>query len=424
MKRTNKLFSILTALFWGLVATAMPKSTVDFVGTPYTILPAGTDGSMGTSGTYVLFGDWPQTIKAQSVTVDESQTAVAGGHTYYKGSDGCWYYKLLENKSNGYEGPSGFGYSDGTRVQGRYKKTYRYFKVEPIKWRVVTNNYNGSGKKLLLAECVLTSEMYNDTERDGGGMAHLEGNQYEFKTDKSLRHKENGEKIQHNSYEYSRLRAFLNGLSYIQGEEEGNQEINKVFEGKGFLQTAFTPDLQSKIAVTTVDNSRSSTGIQYDAKQRLLYDGGIYYESGEEHKRIYFPKFVSANTKDKVFVLSGAEVVRKDYGFEAIPPKVTKDNFMDYLRAGKQYKDSETVTTYKGLARPMTDFAKAHGVEHSSESLITTWWLRTPLMPNYFVGLNTRREAQRAVIVNDYPTKSDSNLTNSSIGVVPAICIN
>ena len=116
--------------------------------------------------------------------------------------------------------------------------------------------------------------------------------------------------------------------------------------------------------------------------------------------------------------------MRKDYGFEAIPPKVTKDNFMDYLRAGKQYKDSETVTTYKGLARPMTDFAKAHGVEHSSESLITTWWLRTPLMPNYFVGLNTRREAQRAVIVNDYPTKSDSNLTNSSIGVVPAICIN
>jgi len=26
--------------------------------------------------------------------------------------------------------------------------------------------------------------------------------------------------------------------------------------------------------------------------------------------------------------------------------------------------------------------------------------------------------------LNNYPTKSDSNLTNSSIGVVPAICIN
>lgn len=50
----------------------------------------------------VSLGEYPQTIKASSVTVDEGQSKTAGGLTYYKGSDDAWYVKQYENaKSSG-----------------------------------------------------------------------------------------------------------------------------------------------------------------------------------------------------------------------------------------------------------------------------------------------------------------------------------
>ena len=407
----------------------------EFVGTPYTVLPAGTDGSVGRNGTYVLFGDWPQTIKAANVAVDESQIAVVGAHTYYRGSDGAWYVKIMENKSSGYEGPNGFRYSDGTRVQTSYKKSYRYFKVEPIKWRVLTNNYNGSGKKLLLAEAALTNEQFCETFGDHTHFEAVDGNRYAFKLDVTIRQLENGTYIHHNNYEHSRLRAFLNGIAYVQGDEEIYRKgltpytrINEEFVGRGFLQTAFTPALQGKIAVTTVDNSsRQNSGVdlaqEFTAVDRSLYDGTMYYERGEEHKRVYFPKLTSNNTKDKVFVLSPKEVTRPDYGFVKVPPKVTEENVMDKFWAGEQWRASETATTYKGLARPLTDFSRAHGAAHFDDETTTTWWLRTPLLPPYFHTLFSERLDQEAAGVNDYPTVFGINVKGAA-GVVPAICVN
>ena len=416
----------------------IPKSANvnEFVGTPYTVLPAGTDGSAGKSGTYVLFGDWPQTIKAANVTVDESKVTVVGAHTYYKGSDGAWYIKIMENKALGHEGQKGFRYSDGTKVQNKYKKTYRYFKVEPIKWRILTSNYNGTGKKLLLAEAALTNEQFCDTWGDYATFEAVDGNHYSFTLDVTLRKLENGTVIQHNNYEHSRLRAFLNGIAYVQGDEniylkgvKPYTRINEEFVGRGFLQTAFTPAMQSKIAVTTVENnSRQNSRVnliqEFTALDRSLYDGTMYYESGEQHKRVSFPKFTSNNTKDKVFVLSPADVVRKDYGFIEVPPTVTKDNMMDLYRAGKTWTTAETETTYKGLARPMTDFSRGHGVAHFSDEVVTTWWLRTPLLPPYFHRLSVHREDQQAAAVTDIATPGSQTVNNFTVGVVPAICVN
>lgn len=411
-------------------------TVLDFVGTPYTVLPAGTDGSVGKTGTYVLFGDWPQTIIAPGVRVDESKKAVVGAHTYYKGSDGAWYIKIMESKASGYEGQLGFRYSDGTRVQAGFKKSYRYFKVEPIKWRVLTTNYNGSGKKLLLAEVALTNEQFCDTWGDYATFEAVDGNHYAFTLDVTLRKLDNGTIIQHNNYEHSRLRAFLNGIAYIQGDEniylkgvKTPMRVNEEFVGRGFLQTAFSPAMQSKIAVTTVENnSRQNSGIdlvqKFTARDRSLYDGTMYYENGEQHKREYFPKFTSNNTKDKVFVLSPKEVVRKDYGFILVPPTVTKDNMMDLFRAGKTWTTAETIDTYKGLARPMTDFSRAHGVAHFSDEVVTTWWLRTPVLPPYFHRLSVHREDQQAAAVTDLSEPGCQTVNNSSVGVVPAICVN
>ena len=364
--------------------TAKPSASSAFAGTPYTELPAGTDGSVGKTGKYVLFGDWPQTIKAENVTVNESKYVVVGAHTYYKGSDGCWYIKIMENKASGYEGPKGFRYSDDTRVQTKYKKSYRYFKVEPIKWRILTSNYNGTGKKLLLAEAALTCEPFNDTWGDYAMFEGVDGKQYYFTLDVTLRKRKDGSYIQHNNYEHSRIRAFLNGIAYLQGDEnayvKGTPPVtrtNDEFVGRGFLQTAFSPEAQSKIAVTTVENSnRKNTGLavvqELTALDAKIYEGTIYYEKGEDHKRTYFPKFTSNNTKDKVFLLTPADVIRKDYGFIEVPPTVTPENALKIFGSGKTWKVSDASTTYKGQKRPLTDFTRAHGALHFDDESIAT----------------------------------------------------
>lgn len=415
--------------------TAKPSASSAFAGTPYTELPAGTDGSVGKTGKYVLFGDWPQTIKAENVTVNESKYVVVGAHTYYKGSDGCWYIKIMENKASGYEGPKGFRYSDDTRVQTKYKKSYRYFKVEPIKWRILTSNYNGTGKKLLLAEAALTCEPFNDTWGDYAMFEGVDGKQYYFTLDVTLRKRKDGSYIQHNNYEHSRIRAFLNGIAYLQGDEnayvKGTPPVtrtNDEFVGRGFLQTAFSPEAQSKIAVTTVENSnRKNTGLavvqELTALDAKIYEGTIYYEKGEDHKRTYFPKFTSNNTKDKVFLLTPADVIRKDYGFIEVPPTVTPENALKIFGSGKTWKVSDASTTYKGQKRPLTDFTRAHGALHFDDEYSTFWWLRTPILPPYFHRIVVERVDQQAAIVNDFPTPSTQEVNSPGVGVVPAICV-
>ena len=168
------------------------------------------DGTAGTNATYILFGDYPQTIKADGVTVDEDISKQMGAFTYYYGSDGAWYAKVSIN----------------------------YYKVEPVKWRVITTDYDHdgnsgtAGKKLLLAENMLTSTQF-----------------YEDHDNRTI----DGNTIYPDNYKYSRLRALLNGLSY---NKQGTD--NDEFSEKGFLQTAFTSGAQAFIVTTTVDNRFSS----------------------------------------------------------------------------------------------------------------------------------------------------------------------
>ena len=91
-----------------------------FNSTPYT--PSGSN--------YVLFGDWPQSAVASGVTVNEGVSVEIGALTYYLGSDKAWYAK----------------YDDA------------YFKVEPVKWKILTTD--ASGKKLLFADKALFGMPY------------------------------------------------------------------------------------------------------------------------------------------------------------------------------------------------------------------------------------------------------------------------
>lgn len=204
-----------------------------------TVTSAGTTTINSKEYKLVYFGDFPKTIKSDDkISVDESAFITIGGNTYYLGSDNN-YAKCIENAHK-----SGYTYSDGTKVLQSSANSTKYFKVEPIKWRVLTEDYNSTGKALLLAEDILTANVpYYGT---------------------ILSRKLNDTTIYANNYKYSNIRAYLNGTAnqfVTDGGTGDKRNINYIIDwtDKGFLQSAFTSNAQSLIATTTVDNSAEST---------------------------------------------------------------------------------------------------------------------------------------------------------------------
>ena len=214
---------------------------------------------------YIYFGVFPRDVlpATSTVTVDERVFVEMGANTYYLGSDGNYYAKCAENAVPFTE----YKYHDGTQP-GTGGKTTRYFKVEPIKWRVITDNY--SGKKLLLAEDILTANVPYYVSISSRTIGTTE--------------------VYENNYKYSTIRAYLNGAY------ESDDTQTKTYDGSGFLQTAFTSSAQTLISKTTVDNSKETAG---------------YNESS------YATKYACENTEDKIFLLSESEVINSGYGFAA-----------------------------------------------------------------------------------------------------------
>lgn len=337
---------------------------------PYTLLPAGTDGSAGTSATYATFGMWPQTIKASGVTVDQAnaQTEVHGEFTYYKGSDGNWYVKCDE-----YANGNNYHYSDGSSV-AKEGSSYKWFKVMPIKWRVVTMDYDhdqdGTTEyaHLLMAESILTNYAYYDysyVKRSIGG------------TDNIYSH----------NYEHSKLRAFLNGITYeIKETTSSSQTTSQVHLNKGFLQTAFSETEQNLIATTLVDNSAASMS---DARGRLHTN----------------PDYVCSDTSDKLFLLSEKEITNENWGFVG--------------NAGTNYSnwedDSPVGNSDPTRIRLSTDYALAHGSFENSDGTGGGYWERSP--DDYY--------SDSGVTVAWGGCDNYSEEVNRSYnGVVPAFCVN
>ncbi|SEQ72739.1 Listeria/Bacterioides repeat-containing protein [Treponema bryantii] len=252
------------------------------------ILPPGTDGTAGADWTYVEFGRWPQTRKKDNITVDESKTRENEGFISYLGSDGEWYVKVSENPYR-----DNYIYSDGTPVS---TGKITYFKVEPIKWRVLTNEYidymegvagENEGEiihpkySLLLAENILTAMPYN----------------------KSTRRIYNRKEIYPNDYEYSLIRAWLDGIEYI--NSRGIYE--NTYLNKGFFNMAFNLD-----------------------KSCLMRCGLKKYITSEY-------MFIS-----NAFLLSPSEVTNENYGFTPfdVPCDARERIPTDYAIANKAAKGS------------------------------------------------------------------------------------
>ena len=233
----------------------------------------GYNGTAGDSVSYVEFGDWPQTIKKATVLIDEVNTRKKdmGMFTYYLGSDGNWYCKAFEDA---HDTGSQYTYSNGEQVK---QNSYQWFKVEPIKWRVLTDDY--SGKKLLFAESGLIA---NVPYYDYDDSVYTETRTIDEKT------------IYSNNYKHSKIRAWLNGLSYNKSGSENSDSLNK-----GFLQTAFKATALEKIVAVDVDNSEESTNPNSDPK--IANNGANTY--------------ACEPTQDKIFLLSVKEASNSDYGF-------------------------------------------------------------------------------------------------------------
>ena len=171
---------------------------------------------------YVNFGSYPQThVADQELIASLNKLTETNERGYYE-FEGNEYAKIISSPYNygSYNETNEYGFTTTKYYTYSTGKTVEYgvtewFKVEPIKWRILSNTIDGTYQ--LLSEYILTQKAYH-------------GNLDYRLID--------GVDIAPNNYKYSSIREFLNNT---------------------FLNSAFTVKQQESILITEVDNRISST---------------------------------------------------------------------------------------------------------------------------------------------------------------------
>ncbi len=152
---------------------------------------------------FIYLGEWPQSLKSDKVTVGTE----ADSDGYFLGDDGERYARVVATKTPIKDGSyasskwSSPCFENGTKIR---KGSAYYFKVEPVRWRILKMDKNGS---FLFCDKVIDGAVYNDKKG--------------------------------NRYDESSLRQWLCGE---------------------FYQKAFDDAAKSVITLTHVDNKKTSTG--------------------------------------------------------------------------------------------------------------------------------------------------------------------
>ena len=239
--------------FTGDMATKIHRATYRFTEEPRLSghVNPNFSGSAEIPAVYYEFGDYPQWEKDGIVELpaDRSRAPWCG---WMIGGDGN-YYEELGGK---------------------------YYRIAPIIWRCLNTkvgsdeNYQTINKAFLVAEHCLESQIRWNYPK--GGTRYI-----------------NDQTIYSNNWEYSRVRAWLNGLNgknYLNDDED--------YSGRGFLNIAFTEDARGLIYKTLVLNEgTSNSSCANDVGNRPESD---YYGN---------------NTNDKIFLLSMNEITNPNFGF-------------------------------------------------------------------------------------------------------------
>lgn len=310
-------------------------------------------------GTYVQFGDYAKTKITITAGMTFSEEPARNG--WYIGSDGNYYGKAGDD----------------------------YYKVEPIVWRVADTDFNGTGKSLLIAETILEGGIpyyYDAAENYDVKKLNCstpeESIQSALSKDSKIRYLGKTKPIFTNNYEYSQVRAFLNGYDYYNLDEK----VVSDYKYCNFLDRAFSKNAQNLIVTSTLKNDRkSSLDPKYGGYSGDPENPGSNIDAIDEKSSAKLD-LTCGDTNDKVFILSEWE-------------SVTYLNGEDTTYGGEgDDKRKRATTEYSGAKGAIAD----------------TYMIRTPYYKN---GCNIR------VVDDTLMTFDNFAVNNSKLGIVPAIVI-
>ena len=245
---------------------------IDLAKVPPVYERVDAEGNPDENGEYILFGYYPQSAKASSVTIESASPESNG---YYKGSDGEYYAQA----------------EDGN-----------YYKVERLRWRILDDNY-GDGTALIVCDVIVDQVAYQSNYKWARA--------YYYATDGSTIIIDNdaipgqgvndSHQVYANNYKWSELREYLTGT---------------------FYDTAFNDDEKASIVLTEVDNSLTSTnnnGGRYvcentnDYVFALSYDDvtntsyGFSSSSSEDPKKAFIVTDYAEANGAMIYSVSGYE---------------------------------------------------------------------------------------------------------------------
>lgn len=261
---------------------------------------------------YVYYGEYPQTIETDATIIAALGLLITDIHNMVT------YQGIKYLKANGSPAASGLTYSDNVTSVSR---NAAYFRVEPIKWRVLVDHQTGD--YTLLSEYIL------------GAMAYYEGT-----ANRTI----DGKTVYANNYEHSDVRKWLN---------------------EDFFQIAFSAEAQTKLIVSTVDNSSAA----------MVKDT---------------PKYASNNTNDYVYILNYKDVCKQEYDFG------TSDD-----------------TGNPSRLAIVSDYARAQGCWFNNYTGMGSWMLRSPSVT----------DATISIVKQDGNLVEASDVTKDDNGVRPVIVI-
>lgn len=323
MTKTKKAISIVLAGILIILAVLLPILLITPKG-----ISAGKDTmpfgyKLSADGKYIYFGEYPQSLKKDSVTV--SATPDANG--YYLGSDGERYVK----KSYTTEQAESFGWTAEEIAQYKFNVSSDgrvmnldadyYFKVEKIKWRILSTE---SGKKLIVCDNILQGIAYQPN--------YVEIEDKYYVTEDGTTAKIDGDAdVYANNYKHSALRTFLT---------------------TDFYNSAFTSTQKNLISLTTVDNGVATT-------------------------EAFDNPYTCENTQDYVFALSYADVTNASYGFKtnAARQDINRSwNTTDYAKITGAFTITSEFIKFEAKNDSYTPYIGSGGM-----------WLRSP-SSNYSIG--------------------------------------